>query len=248
MSPTPATTHLTIAALTFCVSGYQQKTHPPDPINTFCGTFPAALAYRLLMKALLTAAAVLLLPLAGAAQTTGNCDQPIEAPLHMRADLTIDARPAELNIAGTDREGIRISCTVSPGHQDQAKDVVLRYSGIPDAGKLLVEHGPTNNSGLTIRIEIPRKTNLRVHMPAGEIDVTQVSGDKDISLYAGQLTISGDNPPAYHLVDASVDVGEVDASAWGVDKGGFFRRFRHETPNGEYHLRAHITTGEIDLK
>ncbi|MGA8111819.1 MAG: hypothetical protein WB974_20425 [Acidobacteriaceae bacterium] len=199
------------------------------------------------MKAF-SAAALLLLPLAGAAQTLGNCDQPIEAPLHARADLVIDARSAELDIVGADREGIRISCTVSNRTQDRARDVVLRYSGIPDAGKLLVEHGPLNNSGLTIRVEIPRKTNLRIHMPAGEIDVTRISGDKDIDLYAGQLTITGENPPAYHLVDASVDVGEVDASAWGVDKGGFFRRFRHETPTGEYHLRAHVTTGEIDLK
>ncbi|MGB7135861.1 MAG: hypothetical protein WBD46_11275 [Acidobacteriaceae bacterium] len=199
------------------------------------------------MKAF-SAAALLLLPLAGAAQTLGNCDQPIEAPLHARADLVIDARSAELDIVGADREGIRISCTVSNRTQDRARDVVLRYSGIPDAGKLLVEHGPLNNSGLTIRVEIPRKTNLRIHMPAGEIDVTRISGDKDIDLYAGQLTITGENPPAYHLVDASADVGEVDASAWGVDKGGFFRRFRHETPTGEYHLRAHVTTGEIDLK
>jgi hypothetical protein len=201
------------------------------------------------MKAFPTlAAALLLLPLAGAAQTVGNCDQPIDAPMHDRADLVIEARPAELEIAGAGREGIRISCTVSAHHRDRAKDVVLRYSGIPDAGKLLIEHGPVNNSGLTIRVEIPRKTNLRIHMPAGEINVTQVNGDKDIDLYAGQLTITADNPPAYHLVDASVDLGEVDASAWGVDKGGFFRRFRHQTPTGEYHLRAHVTTGEIDLK
>jgi hypothetical protein len=166
----------------------------------------------------------------------------------MRADLTIEARPAELDLVGTDREGIRISCTVSDRREDRAQDVTLRYSGIPDGGKLVVEHGRTNNSNLHIRVEVPRRTNLRIHMAAGEIDVTQVDGDKDIDLYAGQLTITAANPPAYHLVDASVDIGEVDASAWGVDKGGFFRRFRRETPNGEYHLRAHVATGEIDLK
>lgn len=202
------------------------------------------------MKALCTAAAaaLLLAPLAGIAEATGNCEQPVEAPLHMRADLAIDARPAELDVVGTDREGIRISCTVADGQRDRAEDVALRYAGIPDGGKLVVTHGPMNNSNLRIRVEVPRKTNLRIHMPAGEIDVTQVDGDKDIELYAGQLTISAANPPAYHLVDASVDIGEVDASAWGVDKGGFFRRFRRETPAGEYHLRAHVTTGEIDLK
>lgn len=202
------------------------------------------------MNALCTAAAaaLALLPVAGAAQTIGNCDLPIDAPLHLRAALVIETRPGELDVVGTDREGIRISCTLSEHQRNRAKDVVLRYTGIPDGGKLLVEHGPANNSGLTIRVEVPRRTSLRIHMPAGEIDVNQVEGDKDIDLYAGQITITANNPPVYHFVDASVDVGEVDASAWGVDKGGFFRRFRRETSSGEYHLRAHVTTGEIDLK
>jgi hypothetical protein len=195
------------------------------------------------------AAAVLaLLPVAGAAQTIGNCEKPIDAPLHMRADLTIETEPAELDVVTTGQEGIRISCTVSERQRDHAREYELRYSGFSDAGKLIVAHGPKNNSGLTVRVEVPKRTNLRIHMPAGEVDINQVEGDKDIELYAGQITITADNPPAYHLVDASVDVGEVDASAWGVDKGGFFRRFRHEAPTGEYHLRAHVTTGEIDLK
>lgn len=190
----------------------------------------------------------MLLSAAASAEVLGNCYKPIEAPLHARSDLVIEARPAELQISGTDAETIRISCTVSDRHPNQGMDVVLRYTGIADAGKLQVEHGAINNSGLIVRIEVPRQTNLRIHMPAGEIDVSQVAGDKDIGLYAGQLTITGANPAAYHLVDASVSVGEVDASAWNVDKGGFFRRFRRETPGGEYHLRAHVTTGEIDLK
>jgi hypothetical protein len=193
-------------------------------------------------------AAFLLIAAAASADVTGNCYKPIEAPLHARAELVIEARPAELDISGTDAETIRISCTVSDRHPSRGMDVLLRYSGIADAGKLQIEHGPVHTSGLTVRVEVPRQTNLRIYMPAGEIDVSQVAGDKDIDLYAGQLTITGANPSAYHLVDASVSVGEVDASAWSVDKGGFFRRFRHETPGGAYHLRAHVTTGEIDLK
>lgn len=193
-------------------------------------------------------AALAFFPVIGAAQSIGSCAQPIDAPLHMQASLVIDARPAELDVVGTDHEGIHISCTVSDRWQGRAAEVVLRYNGIPDGGKLLVEQSPVRNSGLTIRVEVPRRTGLRIHMPAGEIDIRQIEGDKDVDLYAGQVTITGFSPSAYHLVDASVAVGEVDASAWGVDKGGFFRRFRHDTPGGEYHLRAHVTTGEIDLK
>lgn len=200
------------------------------------------------MKSLCAVAAFALFPLAGAAQTMGNCNQPIDAPLHMRADLTIETEPAELDVTGADREGIRISCTVSKHQRDHAQEYELRYSGFPDEGKLIVAHGPENDSGLTIRVEVPKRTNLRIHMPAGAINVRQVEGDKDIRVYAGQITITAENPPAYRSVDASVAVGEVDASAWGVDKGGFFRRFYRETPGGEFRLHAHVTTGEIDLK
>jgi hypothetical protein len=49
-------------------------------------------------------------------------------------------------------------------------------------------------------------------------------------------------------VDASVDIGDVNASAFGVDKGGFFRSFSRTTAEGEYRLRAHVLTGEIDLQ
>jgi hypothetical protein len=194
------------------------------------------------------AAVLAVLPIVAGAQTVGNCDRPIDAPLHMRADLTIETEPAELDVISTGHEGIRISCTVSEGQRSHAQEYELRYSGFADTGKLIVAHGPRNNSGLTVRVEVPKRTNLRIHMPAGEIDVNQVEGDKDISLYAGQVTITGENPPAYHLIDASVDIGEVDASAWGVDKGGFFRRFHREGPSGEFHLHAHVATGEIDLK
>jgi hypothetical protein len=48
-------------------------------------------------------------------------------------------------------------------------------------------------------------------------------------------------------VDASVDIGEVNAQAYGADKGGFFRHFTKQNANGEYRLYAHVTTGEIDL-
>ncbi len=34
---------------------------------------------------------------------------------------------------------------------------------------------------------------------------------------------------------------------YDADKGGFFRNVTKKTADGEYRLRAHVTTGEIDL-
>jgi hypothetical protein len=84
-------------------------------------------------------------------------------------------------------------------------------------------------------------------MFAGEVRVEEVKGDKDIDLGAGQITISSIHDGDYRSVNASVGVGEVQARAFGADKGGFFRSFSKNNPSGDYRLQAHVTTGEIDL-
>jgi hypothetical protein len=105
-----------------------------------------------------------------------------------------------------------------------------------------VQHG-----NLQIRVEVPRRTSLRVTMPAGEVKIEDVTGDKAIDLYAGQITVSSTREWDYRRVDASVDIGQVNASAYGVSKGGFFRSFTKKSPDGEYRLWAHVMTGQIDL-
>lgn len=189
------------------------------------------------------AAALLVASAAGWAETVGDCDHPIEAPLRSRAALVIESRPAGVEIVGTDAETIRVSCTVDGSGQD----VELRFSGTPGYGRLNIT-SPVRNQSLHIRIEVPKKTNLRFHMGAGEVKVEEIAGDKDIDLYAGQITITSPSDGAYKSMDASVDIGQVNAAAFGVQKGGFFRCFSRTASNGEYRLRAHVITGQIDLE
>jgi hypothetical protein len=190
------------------------------------------------------AAVVLVAGPMGYAETVGDCDHPIEAPLRSRAALVIESRPAGVEIVGTDAETIRVSCSSETGH---ALDVELRFSGTPGYGRLNIT-SPVKNQNLHIRIEVPKKTNLRFHMGAGEVTVEQITGDKDLDVYAGQISIHSPSDDAYRSVDASVDIGDVNARAYGVDKGGFFRSFSRTTKDGEYRLRAHVLTGEIDLE
>ncbi len=192
-----------------------------------------------------TAAALLVCGAAGYAETVGDCGHPIETPLRSRAALVIESRPAGVEIVGTDTETIKVSCTVD--REEYGSYVELRFSGTPGYGRLNITGSDFHNSNLHIRIEVPRKTNLRFHMGAGEVTVEEVTGDKDIDLYAGQIRISSSSG-SYKSVDASVDIGDVKASAFGVDRGGFFRSFTKTMENGEYKLRAHVMTGEIDLE
>lgn len=183
---------------------------------------------------------------AGFAETVGDCTHPIEAPLRERADLVIDSRPAGVEIVGTDTETIRVSCTVD--REEYGGYVELRLDGTPGYGRLNITGSDFHNANLKVRIEVPKKTNLRFHMGAGEVSVDGVSGDKDVDLYAGQIRILATAGGIYRRVDASVDIGDVKASAFGVERGGFFRSFTRKLDTGEYRLRAHVMTGEIDLE
>jgi hypothetical protein len=192
-----------------------------------------------------TGAALLACNLSGIAQTEAACGQILDAPLRSRAVLTIDSRPAGLDIVGTDQEAIHLSCTVHD--VESARDIRLRLSGNQDDGKLTITGGALKNGNLQIRIEVPRKTSLKVQMAAGEVKVEEIAGDKDIDLYAGQISISSARPWDYRSVDLSVDIGEVKAPAYGADEGGFFPSFTKKNVDGEYGLHAHVITGEIDL-
>ncbi len=190
-------------------------------------------------------AALLACNLAASAEVHSSCGGTLDAPLLPRADLKIHARPAGLEIVGTDKQTLHVTCTTDDA--ERAQQVQLVFSGGPGSGTLRIEGPPMHHGSLQIRVEVPRRTNLRVDMGAGEIKVEDVAGDKEISLYAGQITISSAHGWDYQRVEASVDIGEVNAAAYHVDKGGFFRSFTRKTDQGEYRLYAHVLTGQIDL-
>lgn len=185
--------------------------------------------------------------IAGVAQTKIPCSESVNHALQSRAVLIIDSRPAGLHIVGTDQEAMHVSCTA--GSEETARDIALHFSPTPNGGRLSIKGAHLNhgNNNLDITIEVPRRTNLSVRMFAGEVRVEEVKGDKDIDLGAGQITISNIHDEDYRSVRASVSIGEVQARAFGADKGGFFRSFTRKNLKGDYRLHAHVTTGEIDL-
>lgn len=178
-------------------------------------------------------------------QSEVPCGQALDAQLRSSAMLTIDSRPAGLELVGTDQEKIHISCTADD--MESARSIRLRYSGTPGHAKLAITGAYLRHGNLKIRVEVPRKTNLSIRMPAGEVKVDEIVGDKDIELHAGQISISSAHKGDYRSVNASVGIGAVNAPVYGANTGGFFRNFRKDNADGEYRLHAHVTTGEIDL-
>lgn len=216
-----------------------QETGATDSRNHRGGSVVnSGMTYLRLMAIAIFAAAA-----SGFGQNSGICATPLSWPAKAGMTLTVESRSGEVDFAGSDQEGIRVSCKT--GDEDRSGEVHVSFERTGDFAKLRVSGGPDSN--FHIRIEVPRRTNLRVHVSAGELRVDDVTGDKELSLNAGEIRVSGVNASEYRSVNASVGVGGLSASSFGVGKCGFFRSFDKESLSGAYRLHAHLLTGNIQL-
>jgi hypothetical protein len=163
-------------------------------------------------------------------------DTPVEARFLPAGRIRMGICPGGIELVGTDRDvlrvsylsrGARVRMDVGGDHAD------LRLSGCP-------------HSNFRARVEVPKSSALYVRMFAGQLDVRNVSGDKNIELSFGQLNIDAGKPEYYTGVDASVTSGAIDASPFDIHKGGLFRSFDQTGP-GKYRLHAHVGAGQIEL-
>ena len=90
--------------------------------------------------------------------------------------------------------------------------------------------------------------NLRVRCTAGDLTLSGVSGDKDVGLNAGNLTIELGDAGAYRHAEGSVLAGNISASVFGVENDGLFRSFKKDNPAGRYRLRAELLAGNLILR
>ena len=139
----------------------------------------------------------------------------------------------------------KISVRLDGKNAGNAHDLTVRFKHSDDDADLHISGGPRN--GLQVTIEVPASSMLYVRMPAGELVVEGVSGDKDIELHAGDLTISVGNPADYARVDASVLTGDLEAPPFGESHGGLFRSFE-KRGSGKYKLHAHVGAGSLTLR
>jgi hypothetical protein len=115
----------------------------------------------------------------------------------------------------------------------------------PSTADVYIRNTPHTN--FTATVAVPRRSNLWARLSAGELDIEDIEGDKDVEVWAGQITMEIPHPDQYGHCSASVTAGGLEASAFSVSKGGLFRSFHQQGP-GKYSLQAHVTTGEIDLR
>jgi hypothetical protein len=164
---------------------------------------------------------------------------PVEAKFVSGGHIRMDLCSSGVEIIGTDSPAMRVS------YHPARDGVRVRLQTSGDRADLRVT-GCTHNN-FQVRIEVPKSSALYVRMMAGQIDVEDVTGDKDIEVSFGQLNVDVGKTEQYARVDASVNSGEINASAFSVDKGGLFRSFDQRGP-GKYRLHAHVGAGQVDLR
>ena len=145
-------------------------------------------------------------------------------------------------VGGSDN---KINVRITGRNADNASDMRVQLEGSKYSAALTVSGGPKND--LEVTIEIPKKTGLFVRMPAGNLELHHITGDKDAELHAGELIIDVGDASDYSRVDASVYSGGLEASPFGESHGGLFRSF-HKEGNGRYHLHAHVGAGDLTLQ
>jgi len=157
--------------------------------------------------------------------------------------LRLQVRSGEIRIVGTDENRITVELSGRKAHDPG--DVRVRMTEKDGDAVLHVTGG--HKDEITTTIRIPRRTDLFVRIPFGEVAIENVEGSKDVELHAGDMTIGVGNPADYSHVDASVNTGDLDGRPFGESKDGLFRSI-HKTGDGPYTLHAHVGAGDLTLR
>jgi hypothetical protein len=168
---------------------------------------------------------------------------PFEADFPSGGQLSLHIRSAEIHIVGSDDN--KIAVRISGREGTESTDMRARFERTDNSGELRVTGGPHND--LTITVQVPKNSNLYVRIPAGDVEIKGISGDKDVELHAGDLKIGVGAAADYSHVEASVTTGEIDAEPFGENRGGLFRSFE-KSGSGKYKLVAHVGAGDLTLK
>jgi hypothetical protein len=176
-------------------------------------------------------------------EATDILNHPFSVDFAPQSRLNLRVRSGEVRVVGVEQN--RISVELAGRNAHDARNLKVRFERKDGGAEMRISGGPRD--GIRITVRVPAKTDLRARVPFGEVVVENISGNQDVSLHAGDLTVAVGDREAYSRVDASVFTGEVDASAFGESRGGLFRSFRHDGA-GLYRLHAHVGAGQLTLR
>lgn len=168
---------------------------------------------------------------------------PFAAACPSGSRLRLRLRSGDFRIVG--RNDDKVSVRLNGRNAGNAQDLAVRFRLAGSDADIKIWGGPKND--LQVIVEVPASSMLHVRMPAGDLSIEGVSGDKDVELHAGDLTIAVGDATDYGHVDASVLTGDLEAPPFHESHGGLFRSFEKHG-FGKYALHAHVGAGDLTLR
>ncbi len=176
-------------------------------------------------------------------EATDLPEHPFQVDYPSGRQLSLRLRSGDVRVVG--KADNQISVRLEARDSERAREVKVFFERFDNSAELRVSGGPRND--LRIIVEVPKNTGLFVRMPAGQLEISDITGDKDVQLHAGELILHVGNPADYSRVDASITSGGLEAPPFHEDHGGLFRSFQ-KTGNGKYRLHAHVGAGDLTLR
>jgi DUF4097 and DUF4098 domain-containing protein YvlB len=97
------------------------------------------------------------------------------------------------------------------------------------------------------RIELPAKSDIDLHLTAGDLKIRGITGNKSVDSKAGNVEIEVGDPNQYSSVTASMLAGDVNAPAFGHSTSGVGNTFSWNGP-GQYKIYVHLLAGDLTLR
>ena len=110
---------------------------------------------------------------------------------------------------------------------------------------LAIKDTPHNNFKATV--EVPQTTDLVLHLTGGSLEMAAITGNKEIDSKAGNVTVAVGDSNDYSTVDASVEVGNIEAAPFGRADSGIGKHFTW-SGRGKHTLHANLGAGNLQLK
>lgn len=189
--------------------------------------------------AMLALAAAVLVAVPSSARSTQSADRTFSKGGTVRLNLA--AAAYRIRGRADDRIHVRWSTTKS-GMQDRIHaDIDVK------GARATIWTVAPHNSGAHFEIDLPMRSDLDVDLNAGDLEVRGVEGNKNLSMWAGDVTIDVGDAQQYRQVDATVRFGEISAPPFNRSTGGIFRSLSWSGP-GKYRVRAKLFAGDLKLR
>lgn len=173
--------------------------------------------------------------------------EPVDAPAQQvekafpaggRVDLDLSA--GGYVVRGTTDDVIRVRWR-TPEAASQGRAEI----DIQGAKATVKTHGPKDR--FQVEIDLPARTDINLNLSAGDLRVRGLEGSKNVSVWAGDVLLEVGNPDQYRKVEASVRLGDLTMTPFGLgNTGGIFRK-RSWSGSGQHSIKATLFAGDLKL-